>query len=251
LLTNAPCVNKKESSNPLTVRLPNGQTMDSTHTAHLDIPKLCKAASVAHIFSAMENKSLLLVGELCDEGYSFMLSISKVKNLDSKHKTLLIGSRDLNAILWRINLRQRELHTRGGTAKTQTQIYEANNFYDLRNTGALVNYLYKAMFSCTKSAIINAVKKGHLATWPGLPEDAINKYLKMTPATVKSESEDEDITPSGKGGKTHLIFAVVLDQGQIYTDLTGNFPARSSKGNNVLMVCYSYDEKYIRAITMK
>jgi hypothetical protein len=54
---------------------------------------------------------------------------------------------------------------------------------------------------------------------------------------VKSESEDEDITPQGSGGKTHLVFAVVLNQGQIYTDLTGTFPARSSKGNNVLMVC--------------
>jgi hypothetical protein len=50
LLTNAPCLNKKESSNPLTVKFPNGQTMDSTHTAYLDIPELSKAASVAHIF---------------------------------------------------------------------------------------------------------------------------------------------------------------------------------------------------------
>jgi hypothetical protein len=48
-----------------------------------------------------------------------------------------------------------------------------------------------------------------------------------------------------------LVFAVVLDQGKIYTDLTGNFPAQSSKGNNVLMVCYSYDANYIRPIAMK
>jgi hypothetical protein len=44
---------------------------------------------------------------------------------------------------------------------------------------------------------------------------------------------------------------VVLDQGQIYTALTGTFPARSSKGNNVIMVCYSYDVNYIRPISMK
>jgi hypothetical protein len=42
--------------------------MDSMHTAYLDIPELSKAASVAHIFSAMENNSLLSVGQLCDEG---------------------------------------------------------------------------------------------------------------------------------------------------------------------------------------
>jgi hypothetical protein len=99
-------------------------------------------------------------------------------------------------------------------------------------------------------------------------EDAINKHLKLTPATAMGhmnqkrqnirstkekalETEDEDITPVGLGEKTHLVFAVVLDQGQIYTDVTGNFPTRSSKGNNGLMICYSYDANYIRPISMK
>jgi hypothetical protein len=55
----------------------------------------------------------------------------------------------------------------------------------------------------------------------------------------------------GLGEKTHLVFAVVLDQGQIYTDLTGYFPTRSRKGNNGLMICYSYDANYIRPIAMR
>jgi hypothetical protein len=59
----------------------------------------------------------------------------------------------------------------------------ANNVYELRNTGSLVNYLHKAMFSPTISALLQAVKNGHLITWPGLTEQAINKHLKMTPAT--------------------------------------------------------------------
>jgi hypothetical protein len=109
--------------------------MDSTHTAHLGIPELSKAASVAHIFPAMENNSLLSLGKLYDEGYYVMFIISKVTIFDSKHKTLLKGNRDLNTVLWRINLRQKELQTRGGTAKTQTQISEDNNAYYLRNTG--------------------------------------------------------------------------------------------------------------------
>jgi hypothetical protein len=53
-------------------------------------------------------------------------------------------------------------------AQKQPQIHSANNMYALRNTGALVNYLHKAMFSCNKSDLVHAVKKGHLATWPGL-----------------------------------------------------------------------------------
>jgi hypothetical protein len=68
---------------------------------------------------------------------------------------------------------------------------------------------------------------------------------------VKYESEYEDITPQASGENLHLVFAEELDQGQIYTDLTGNFPVRSSKGNNVLMICYSYDANYIRPIAMR
>jgi hypothetical protein len=68
---------------------------------------------------------------------------------------------------------------------------------------------------------------------------------------VVLESENEDIAPLGSGEKTHLVFAVVLDQGQIYTVLTGSFPTRSSKGNNNLMICYSYDANYIRPVAMK
>jgi hypothetical protein len=53
------------------------------------------------------------------------------------------------------------------------------------------------------------------------------------------------------GTKTHLVYAVVVDQGQLYTDLTGMFPVRSSKGNSYVMVCYIYDCNYIKVITMK
>jgi hypothetical protein len=60
----------------------------------------------------------------------------------------------------------------------------ANNVYELRNTGALVHYFHKALFSPTKSAMLQAVKDGHLITWPGLTEDAINKHLKLTPDTA-------------------------------------------------------------------
>jgi hypothetical protein len=40
---------------------------------------------------------------------------------------------------------------------------------------------------------------------------------------------------------SHLVYAVVVDQCQLYTDLTGKYPVRSSKGNSYVMVCYVYD----------
>jgi hypothetical protein len=173
----------------------------------------------------------------------------------------LKGKRDLNTGLWRINLRHE---------KPQYIIYVANNVYELRNTGELVNYLHTAMFSPKKSALLQAVKNGHAITWSGLTQQAINTILKMTPETamghmnqrrqntrstskfpITSDIEDETVTPAGLGSKTHLVYTAVIDQGQLYTDLTGIFPVRSSTGNWYIMTFYSYDCNYVNSFPMK
>jgi hypothetical protein len=64
LLSNAPSLHKKVTNNPLTVRLPNGQTMESTDTAFLDIPELSKAASAAHICFSHGKQLIALSGPI-------------------------------------------------------------------------------------------------------------------------------------------------------------------------------------------
>jgi hypothetical protein len=239
------------------VRLPNGATMESSHTADLDIPELNSDASKAHIFPGMANHSLLSIGQLCDEGYIVTFKQDTVTICDSGNSQILSGPRDLNTGLWRINLKQTHNHIPHTIA---------NNVYELRNTGALVHYLHKALFSPKKSAMLQAVKDGHLITWPGLTEDAINKYLKLTPATAmghmnqrrqnirstsKAPIEKQPTPDTDLGTKTHLVYAVVVDQGQLYTDFTGQFPVRSSKENSYVMVCYIYDCNYVKVIPMK
>jgi hypothetical protein len=68
---------------------------------------------------------------------------------------------------------------------------------------------------------------------------------------VKSDLEDEAVTPPGTGEKIHVVYKVVIVQGQIYTELTGRFPLRSSKGNWYVMVVYSFDCNYINPVAMK
>jgi hypothetical protein len=231
--------------------------MESSHTAELDIPELNAAASKAHVFPGMANHSLLSVGQLCDEGYIVTFKQASVTICDSKKSQILNGPRDLNTGLWRINLKQTNNHI---------PEHIANNVYELRNTGDLVHYLHKAIFSPTKSAMLQAVKDGHLITWPGLTEDAINKHLNLTPATamvhmnqrrqnIRSTSKtpiaDQPTPDTDLGTKTHPVYAVVVDQGQLYTDLKGKFPVRSSKGNSYVMVCYVYDCNYVKVIPMK
>jgi hypothetical protein len=123
----------------------------------------------------MANHSVLSVGQLCDEGYIVTFKHASVTICDSEKSQILSGPRDLNTGLWRINLKQTNKHKPEPIA---------NNVYELRNTGALVHYFHKALLSPTKSAMLQAVKDEHLITWPGLMEDAINKHLKLTPATA-------------------------------------------------------------------
>jgi hypothetical protein len=120
--------------------------MESSHTAEVDIPQLNSAASKAHVFPGMANHSLLSVGQLCNEGCIVTFK---------KASVTICYSEKAHTGLWRINLK-----------KTNNHIPEpiANNVYELRNTGALVHYLHKALFSPTKSAMLQAVKDSHLIT---------------------------------------------------------------------------------------
>jgi hypothetical protein len=209
----------------------------------------------------MANHSLLSVGQLLNEGYTFTFRIDSVTIHNSRGIQILKGARDLDTGLWRINLCKEH---------QQRPQEVANNVYELRNTGSLINYLHKAMFSPTKSAFFQAVKNGHLRTWPGLTEQAINKHLKLTPATamvhmnqrcqyirstskiqISSDMEYVTVTPAGLGTKTHLVYAVLVDHGQLYTDLIENNPVRSSKGNWYVMVCYVFDCNYVKFVPIK
>jgi hypothetical protein len=38
---------------------------------------------------------------------------------------------------------------------------------------------------------------------------------------ITSDMEDVTVTLAGLGTKTHLVYAVLVDQGQLYMDLTG------------------------------
>jgi hypothetical protein len=149
--------------------------MESSHTAELNIPELSADASIAHILPGMTNHSLLSVGQLCNEGYIVTFKNASVTICDPEEFQILSGARDLDTGLWRINMRK---------DNQQSQQAVANNVYDLRNTGALVNYLHKVIFSPSKSSLLQAIKNGHLVTWPGLTEGAINTHLKLMTATA-------------------------------------------------------------------
>jgi hypothetical protein len=58
----------------------------------------------------------------------------------------------------------------------------------------------------------------------------INQRRQKIISTSKPPIADAQQTDTDLGTKTHLVYAVLVDKGQLYTDLTGKFPVRSSKG---------------------
>jgi hypothetical protein len=104
--------------------------MESSHTAAADTPELKAAESIAHVSPGMANHSLLLVGQLCNEGYTVTFKNASVTICDPREFQILSRARDLDTGLWRINLKKES---------QQPHQAIANNVYELRNTGALLN----------------------------------------------------------------------------------------------------------------
>jgi hypothetical protein len=103
LLANAKCSNKKATTTPLAVCLPNGDTITSTHTSTLNIPSLPHASRQAHILPGLAQHSLLSVGQMCDSGFSVTLTASNV-TVTNGESTILTGLWDKESSLWRAPL---------------------------------------------------------------------------------------------------------------------------------------------------
>jgi hypothetical protein len=89
------------------------------------------------------------------------------------------------------------------------------------------------------------------ATAMGHMNQRLQTIRSTSKVSITSDIEDEIVTPVSLGSKTHLVYDVVIDQEQLYKDLTGIFPVRSSKGNWYVIICYYYDSNYVKAVPMK
>jgi hypothetical protein len=65
----APVTNKKRAVAPINATLPDGATIQSTHTCDLLLPQLPLAATKAHIIPGLATSSLLSVGKLVDDKF--------------------------------------------------------------------------------------------------------------------------------------------------------------------------------------
>ena len=68
LVADAPAHDVTKATTPITVQLPNGERINSTHTCNLPIPELPASARIAHVMPGLASHSLLSVVKLCNAG---------------------------------------------------------------------------------------------------------------------------------------------------------------------------------------
>ena len=162
----------------------------------------------------------------------------------------------------------------------QTPVIEAiSNVYELKTQPELVRFLHACAGFPTKPSWIKAIKNGQYASWPGLTVNAVAKHFPKSEETMKghgqktksglwstkahAESEpDFDGVENATMNETHsltkqkesvLMVFDLSDEAQrlMYTDQTGKFPKKSSKGNHYIMVLIEINRNAILVEAMK
>jgi hypothetical protein len=111
------------------MNMPNGTTIQSSHTCNLLLIDFPPQARQAHILPGLVHNSLIWVGQLCDNDCSVTFTQDQVT--DSKNeKHLMYGSRDPTSRLWRVNLKH----------KFETENVQCNHANENNNQKDLINY---------------------------------------------------------------------------------------------------------------
>ena len=232
------------TAQPIKVELPNGQIIQSTHIAELNLPTLPKAARKVYIFRDLTCDTLLSVGVLCDAGLVAILTSEDVKFYHGPH-LVLQGKRNKVTKLWDLNISPDAqpnvppgLGIAAATIQFQTQ-RQAITWYH----------------ACFGYPVMSSFHNATKANWipiPGLTAKAIRSHCPRPMATSKGHFNQQRpfIKPDQRtklaiDTKPHIITTMLECTKRIHTDGTGRFPIKSMSGNQYMIIFYEEDGNYI------
>mgnify|MGYP007004165810 FL=1 len=97
----APVINKQPATNPITITLPSGSTIQSTHTCNLDIPWLLHHVTKAHIAPGLAHSSLISTRKFCAAGCKVAFDEDECR-VCYQDRLALVGGRCPITDLWRL-----------------------------------------------------------------------------------------------------------------------------------------------------
>ena len=283
MLINTKLLHQTKSTNPISVRLPNGTAIKSTHQGLLPLTMLPQAARQAHILPGLASHSLISIAQLCDNGCTALFDKQQC-HIMHNGITILKGPRCPKTKLWllptsnqkhQVNLTvttEGEQHHKPVTTEGDAQLV-CNNAYQQKTTKELLRYLHAAAFSPTAETWKKAISNNQFSTWPRLTTKRVQTLLPDSMATAKghlkrkrknlqstkpknndkSTNITNDLFPN-KQERTGAAFVAFFQadptKNTAYTDLTGRFPVTSTTGAKYIFLLYHYDTNSILAETM-
>ena len=176
------------------VALPDGSTIQATHTTILPFESLSDEARKADVLPGLRPNSLVSVGKLADADYTTIfhprgrgVTVHKKNTFRVQlwRKPVLQGWRDANG-LWRLS-RDETKPIRASRSKQEV----AASVYSLPSMPQTIRYLHAAAGFPTKDSWIKAIKNGNYATWPGITAEAVNRHFPESIETQKGHMKKQ------------------------------------------------------------
>ena len=240
---------QKLSDGPI-AQLPNNCHVQASHKAILNLhEKISPQASEVLIFPHLKNESLISIGQLCDD--NCIVIFTKDNFFVTKMgKCLFQGSRNKEDGLWDWNQ-----HIKNKGNKINYIISKNKNKLDL------ARYYHATLFSPSLSTLTKAIRTGNLESWPGIKHLNFTSLICTSLATEcghldqerknlqSTKSNHPNPTPDSLPTENEFYihcFQETYNEGtiqkyrKIYSDQTGRFPYKSSRGSQHLLVMYDY-----------
>jgi hypothetical protein len=236
--TTFPLLNKRVTDDPLQLRIPNGDTIASTHEGNLNFPTLPDGATKTHVVPELDHLSLLSLTQLTKHGCTATITNESIDIYYEGNK-IMTGTRSDETTLWHIHYPDLDNIS---TTPAQDTLYKALQKGYITNIPGFTAELYKSYLLFSAATI-----KDH--------QDQKRKNIQSTKVPTIATGEDDILFPlqltDHKTITPHYCYTTLFDAkettGKIYTDQTGAFPHQSSTGNYLLLVLYDYDTNAILA----
>ncbi len=235
------------------VNLPDGRSIQATHTAVLPFESLTEEARKADVLPGLRANSLVSVGKLADADYTTIfhphgegITIHKMNTFHLKlyRKPVLQGWRDAQG-LWHLS-QDYKPSPWGRSSRENKNIKKevTANVYNLPLIPQSIAFMHAAAGFPSQDTWTKAIKNGNYDTWPGLTVQAVNRHFPESVETQKGHikkqwqnvrstkqktrvdptSENEELTPTLS--KHNILVKVINASETVYTDQTGRLPVQ-------------------------
>jgi hypothetical protein len=184
--TGVPVDNKQPAANPLTVNLPDGHQVKSTHTCDVVVPGLHHPL-VGHIVPNLAIASLFGIRPLCNAGCTVVFHKNRV-DVWYDGKLILMGPRNMSTDLWTLPFTNKcNMSIPPATPRTDMLVHPALASYthSIRMQMNAIRVSHQSLGNPHISTLLKAVRHGFLNGCPNISGKLVLKYLNPSLATAK------------------------------------------------------------------